>query len=359
MSDLLAIVMAGGKGERLFPLTRDRSKPAVPFGGIYRLIDITLSNCINSGIYKIMVLPQYKSQSLTDHLEAGWNLFAYDLGHYLRIVSPQMRSGEHWYQGTADSVRQNAYLIARDQMARLVLVLSGDHVYKMDYRLFRRYHQQTGAQVTISVIEVDRTAARSYGVVEVNRDFRVKAFHEKPDQKTAQSYLDSGHHLWNSGMFAWRAEVLLAEIRHHLPELAAGLEELSPHLGGPHQDEALERIYPKLPAISVDHGILEKSRTLRMVRADFGWSDVGSWEAMAELWPADDRGNACRDGRVLAIEARDNLVSAEGRLAALLGVEGLVVVVTDDVVMVLPRRRSQQVREIIARLQAEGLERYL
>ena len=115
MNNTLAIIMAGGKGERLFPLTRDRSKPSVPFGGAYRLIDITLSNVVNSGIYKIMVLPQYKSQSLVDHLEAGWNIFSFDLGHYLRIVSPQMRTGERWYEGTADSVRQNAYLLERDR----------------------------------------------------------------------------------------------------------------------------------------------------------------------------------------------------------------------------------------------------
>ena len=133
MKSILAIIMAGGKGERLFPLTMDRSKPSVPFGGTYRLIDLTLSNCINSGIYKLIVLPQYKSQSLVEHLEAGWNIFSYDLGHYLNIVSPQMRVGQQWYQGTADSVRQNAYLLLRDPKIETVLILSGDHVYKMDY----------------------------------------------------------------------------------------------------------------------------------------------------------------------------------------------------------------------------------
>jgi len=136
MKDVLTVIMAGGRGRRLMPLTGDRSKPAVPFGGIYRLIDIPLSNCINSQLYKILIFPQYKSQSLVDHLEEGWNIFSGDLGHYLRIVAPQQRTGEEWYRGTADCVRQNLYLIEHE-MPRHVLILSGDHVYKMDYSAFR------------------------------------------------------------------------------------------------------------------------------------------------------------------------------------------------------------------------------
>ena len=155
MKDVLTIIMAGGRGTRLMPLTEDRSKPAVPFGGIYRLIDIPLSNCINSQLYKILIFPQYKSQSLVDHLEEGWNIFSGDLGHYLRIVAPQQRTGEEWYGGTADSVRQNLYLIKRE-MPRYVLILSGDHVYKMDYAAFRDYHEKVDADVTVALLEVDR-----------------------------------------------------------------------------------------------------------------------------------------------------------------------------------------------------------
>ena len=141
MRDVIALIMAGGKGERLYPLTQDRSKPSVPYGGIYRIIDVTLSNCINSNIYKIIVLPQYKAQSLAEHLEAGWNIFSYALGHYLKVVHPQMRTGDQWYQGTADSVRQNLYLIQRESPEH-VLILSGDHVYKMDYSRLKAYHQE-------------------------------------------------------------------------------------------------------------------------------------------------------------------------------------------------------------------------
>ena len=208
MKNTLAIIMAGGKGERLAPLTRDRSKPAVPFGGAYRLIDITLSNAINSGIYKIMVLPQYKSQSMVDHIEAGWNIFSFDLGHYLRIVSPQMRSGERWYEGTADSVRQNAYLLERDRSLSHVLILSGDHVYKMDYSRFKKAHEQAGAQVSIAVIEVDRDVACSYGVVEVDENFAIRDFHEKPDDPVCIPG-DEAHSLASMGIYIFDRAVLL------------------------------------------------------------------------------------------------------------------------------------------------------
>ncbi|ADK84910.1 Nucleotidyl transferase [Desulfarculus baarsii DSM 2075] len=208
MKDTLAVIMAGGKGERLAPLTQDRSKPSVPFGGIYRLIDLTLSNVINSGIYKIMVLPQYKSQSLVDHLEAGWNIFNYDLGHYLRIVPPQMRTGEKWYQGTADSVRQNAYLLDRDPSLRRVIILSGDHVYKMNYSLFRRYHEEHNADVTISVIEVDRQNACQFGVVGVNDDFSIREFQEKPDNPSCIPG-DPNHSLASMGIYLFRKEVMM------------------------------------------------------------------------------------------------------------------------------------------------------
>ena len=212
MSDVLAIIMAGGKGKRLSPLTADRSKPSVPFGGIYRLIDIALSNCINSGIYKLMVLPQYKSQSLVDHIEAGWNIFSFDLGHYLRIVSPQMRTSETWYQGTADSVRQNSYLIERDSQVSSVLILSGDHVYKMNYDLFDQYHQENDADVSISVIEVDRATAREFGVVEVNQAFEIQGFHEKPNDPVCIPG-DPDRALASMGIYIFKKEVLLDVLR--------------------------------------------------------------------------------------------------------------------------------------------------
>ena len=207
MRQTIALVMAGGKGERLHPLTLDRSKPAVPFGGIYRIIDITLSNCINSDIYKIIILPQYKAQSLVEHLEAGWNIFNYALGHFMKVVPPQMRVGEDWYRGTADSVRQNLYLIRREAPEHL-LILSGDHVYKMDYAHFKAYHEERDADITISVIEVPVSEAHRFGIAEVADDYRITGFKEKPPSAKPMPG-DSRYVLASMGVYIFKAEVLI------------------------------------------------------------------------------------------------------------------------------------------------------
>ncbi len=207
MKNVMALIMAGGKGERLMPLTASRSKPAIPFGGIYLLIDLTLSNCINSEVYKILVLPQYKSQTLIQHLEQGWNIFSPELGHFLRIVPPQMMRGDKWYQGTADSIRQNLEMIEREKPSHL-LILSGDHVCKMNYALFKDYHERRGADVTIAVIETDRQQASDYGVVQVNRNYKVTGFQEKPKNPSAIPG-DPKHSLVSMGIYMFRAEVLI------------------------------------------------------------------------------------------------------------------------------------------------------
>ena len=207
MKDVLTIIMAGGRGQRLMPLTQDRSKPAVPFGGIYRLIDIPLSNCINSQLYKILVFPQYKSQSMVDHLEDGWNIFSSDLGHYLRIAAPQQRLGTEWYRGTADCVRQNLFLIDRDR-PRYVLILSGDHVYKMDYTQFRDYHEQNEADITVGLLEVERHTASEFGIAEVDNDFRIRGWQEKPREPKGIPD-DPDRSLASMGIYLFRTELLL------------------------------------------------------------------------------------------------------------------------------------------------------
>ena len=211
MKDVLTIIMAGGRGQRLMPLTADRSKPAVPFGGIYRLIDIPLSNCINSQLYKILIFPQYKSQSMVEHLEEGWNIFSNDLGHYLRTAAPQQRMGTEWYRGTADSVRQNLYLIEREK-PRHVLILSGDHVYKMDYAAFRQYHEKTNADVSVALLEVDRAQGSEFGIAQVDNNFRIRAWEEKPrDPQPIPD--DPDRCLASMGIYLFRTDLLL-ELLH-------------------------------------------------------------------------------------------------------------------------------------------------
>src|SRR5262245_15768782 len=184
LDDTLVIVLAGGAGERLFPLTKERAKPAVYFGGPYRIIDFALSNCINAGLHRIFIATQYKSLSLNRHIRMGWNIVSEELGEFIEILPPQKRVGEQWYQGTADAVYQNLYSITRES-PRFVVVLSGDHVYKMDYARMLRAHQERAAAVTLATIEVPIADAIRFGVIAVDESERVTGFQEKPESPAA------------------------------------------------------------------------------------------------------------------------------------------------------------------------------
>ena len=208
LHDTLALVLAGGQGERLFPLTRDRSKPAVPFGGMYRIIDFTLSNCLNSGLRKIYVLTQYKSGSLERHIQLGWSqLFSAELGEYIYTVPPQLRIGQRWYEGTADAVYHNIHLIEQERPDR-VLVLSGDHVYTMDYQKMIDAHERSGALATIGAVEVPLAQASAFGVLEVDDQQRIRSFAEKPDRPTPIPGTQD-RALVNMGVYCFEREVLL------------------------------------------------------------------------------------------------------------------------------------------------------
>ena len=183
LDDSLVIVLAGGAGERLYPLTRERAKPAVYFGGPYRIIDFVLSNCINSGLRRVFIATQYKSLSLNRHIRMGWGIVSEELGEFVEILPPQKRVSEHWYQGTADAVYQNLYSIMRENPRHLV-VLSGDHVYKMDYARMLRVHQERNAAVTLATIEVPVADASRFGIIAVDETERVTGFQEKPAHAT-------------------------------------------------------------------------------------------------------------------------------------------------------------------------------
>lgn len=203
MDDTVVMVLAGGVGERLYPLTKERAKPAVYFGGPYRIIDFTLSNCINSGLRKIFIALQYKSLSLTRHLRFGWSVVADELGEFIEVLHPQKRVGEHWYQGTADAVYQNLYSIERET-PRTLIVLSGDHVYKMDYARMLRYHLDHGAGATVAAIEVPTEEAHRFGVLQVDENDRLTGFLEKP-----RDLPPGGQVLASMGIYAFDMRVLV------------------------------------------------------------------------------------------------------------------------------------------------------
>jgi glucose-1-phosphate adenylyltransferase len=179
---VLTLILAGGKGTRLEPLTRDRAKPAVPFGGLYRIIDFTLSNCINSGIRKILVLTQYKARSLDRHISAAWGFLSRELNDYVEVLPPQQRIDENWYKGTADAIYQNIYTIEKAE-PRYVMILAGDHIYKMDYGEMIRFHIENKADMTVGCLPVPiAEAAGQFGVMQVDERSNVIGFEEKPKQ---------------------------------------------------------------------------------------------------------------------------------------------------------------------------------
>ncbi len=208
---VLTMVLAGGVGERLYPLTKDRAKPAVPFGGIYRIIDFALSNCLNSGFHKVVVLTQYKSLSLDRHIHLGWwALFNPQLDDYIEIIPPQMRMSELWYKGTADAIYQNIYSLEKERPER-VLILAGDHVYKMDYRKMLRYHLENKAELTVGAVEVPVEEAYRFGVLQVDEQNQITGFQEKPKSpKPLPS--DPTKVLASMGIYLFNTEVLVKRV---------------------------------------------------------------------------------------------------------------------------------------------------
>ncbi len=211
MKDVLAVVLAGGKGSRLEPLTRDRAKPAVPFGGIYRIIDFTLSNCINSGIRKMLMLTQYKAMSLDRHINTGWrHLLSRELGEFIDVVPPQQRIDEQWYQGTADAVYQNIYTLEQERPEHVV-ILAGDHIYKMDYSKMIDFHKANNADLTIAALKVSVDEAKEFGVMQIDNEERIIGFEEKsPTPKTMPG--DDEHCLASMGIYVFSARFLFDQL---------------------------------------------------------------------------------------------------------------------------------------------------
>ncbi len=212
MRDTLGVLLAGGAGERLFPLTRDRAKPAVPFAGQYRIIDITLSNCINSDLRKVYILTQYKALSLNRHIREGWgSVVATELGEFIEILPPMQRVSKSWYQGTADAVFQNIYSIGAEE-PKYVLILSGDHIYKMNYALMMQHHCETGADVTIATLPIRPDEVSAFGVVEIAKNGEVTGFIEKPKSTELRSPFNPEMVDASMGIYLFNTDVLLPEL---------------------------------------------------------------------------------------------------------------------------------------------------
>ena len=262
----ITMLLAGGVGSRLAPLTEHRAKPGVPFGGKYRIIDFTLSNCYHSGLRKILVLTQYKSQSLQKHLRDGWSIFNPGIGEYITPVPPQMRTGESWYVGTADAVFQNLYMLERSDADRVV-ILSGDHIYKMDYAAMLQAHCENFADATVACMKVPIEEAKEFGVMAVDGDDRITAFQEKPASPPHVPG-DPDHALASMGIYVFSRTLLCRLLRedHENPD--------SSHDFG-------KDILPKLIKSHHVYGY-EFGGQAGRVRGDAYWRDVGTIDAFYE-----------------------------------------------------------------------------
>lgn len=273
--ELLGMVLAGGKGTRLYPLTEHRAKPAVPFGGKYRIIDFVLSNFINSQIYSIFVLTQFKSQSLTEHIQEGWTVSSLIPNHFVIPVPAQMRTGEKWYQGTADAIYQNLNLI-KDRAPRFVAVFGGDHIYKMDIRQMIYFHKKKNADATIATIPVPIENAHLFGVLQIDEDWKIIGFHEKPQNpipipgKPNQALISMGNYIFNR-------DVLIKYL-----EMDAERSDSSHDFGKDVLPEIMKcgKLYAYDFNRNIIHGQIQGEQ-------NFYWRDVGNldayWEANMDI----------------------------------------------------------------------------
>jgi len=269
---IFAMILAGGKGERLYPLTDQRAKPAVPFGGKYRIIDFTLSNCLNSGLRKVAVLIQYKSHSLDRHIRVGWDILNAELGEYIAAVPPQQRISEDWYKGTADAVYQNMFLLDSEQ-AELLLVLAGDHIYKMNYMDMFHWLLAKGADAVVGAIDIPIHEASRFGVISVDENYRITRFDEKPAQPTPLPH-DPTHAFASMGIYLFRTKA----IREHL---IADAQESGAHDFG-------RNIIPRMIEQHRVYAFKFQDANKKAVQY---WRDIGTldayWEANMDLVAVD------------------------------------------------------------------------
>jgi glucose-1-phosphate adenylyltransferase len=265
MQEVLAVILAGGKGSRLEPLTRDRAKPAVPFGGLYRIIDFTLSNCLNSDIRKTLVLTQYKARSLDRHVMVGWQSYlSRELGEFIDLVPPQQRIDEHWYQGTADAVYQNIYTIEKERPSYIV-ILAGDHIYKMDYMKLIERHLETRADVTVGALRATLQEATQFGVMEIDANDRIVGFEEKPARPKSIPD-DPEHALSSMGIYVFNARFLFEQLC----------------LDATRQDSKHDFGRDIIPSVINTHKVIAYPFLDENRKKDAYWRDVGTLEAFYE-----------------------------------------------------------------------------
>jgi len=354
---LHAVIMAGGIGARFWPLSRRRRpKQLLDLLGEGTLLDQTMQRIAP-------MVPPERRWIITNQEQMEMirnSASAPDVGY---ILEPMGRN-------TAPAIGLAAVRLLRHDPDAVMLVLPADHRIR-NTDAFRRCLQVAADLVAdsdiLATIGIEPTRPETgYGYIQIDRlakplaedIYRVKTFAEKPNLELARRFFESGEFLWNSGIFAWRADVIMQQISDHLPQWYSGLQEIAAALGTPHEEEVTRRIFAALKGISIDYGVMEHATRVAVVRGTFPWSDVGSWDEVWRLVEQDHDGNALR-GNARVVEGRDNLILAGDKLIAVVGMNNLIVVDAGDALLICPREGSQQVRALVDKLEKEGLEAYL
>jgi len=348
------VIMSGGSGTRFWPASRrDRPKQLLPLADERPILRATYERVLPLiPPERVWVVTTNITAAATRHL-----LHELDADHVL--IEPEGRD-------TAACAGYAAHVLLQSDRDAVCAVLPADHIIGAEDR-FRsalaagmETVAQTGGLLTFGVRPTHPETGYGYLKIGPRQQIvdgwpvhRLERFVEKPDPATARSYVDGAEHLWNSGIFVWRAGELLDELGRQLPELAAGLGRVAAALGTPAAADVLATVYPQLPRISVDYGVMEGAARCWTIPVDFPWSDIGAWPALADLLEADRQGNTGR-GRTVFVSSRSNVVISDGPVVAVAGVEDLIVVATPDAVLVVPRDQAQRVKEIVAELERQG-----
>jgi mannose-1-phosphate guanylyltransferase len=347
-----AVIMAGGSGTRFWPRSRTgRPKQLLNITGDEILLKKTVELIKHS-------IPPERIKIVTTRSQAG------AVRRLVPEIGEQDLLAEPFGRNTAPAIGISAIYVERDHPGSVMVVLPADHYIK-DHEVFRRTIQAAADKaskrdciVTIGISP--RTPETGYGYIEAGRlidreysIYTVKSFHEKPDLQRARDFIERGKFFWNSGMFIARASVMLKEIGEHLPRIHELLMDIRASLNTDDEQRVIEEAYKKMEAISIDYGVIEKSRNVVMAEGNFGWDDVGCWPSAAQYWPHDGSGNACM-GEVVNIDSSRCIVHSTKKPVALLGVEDLIIVEEDDVLLVCKTDRSQDVRRLVEMLRAQG-----
>jgi mannose-1-phosphate guanylyltransferase len=356
-----AVIMAGGEGTRFWPVSRQGApKPFLNIFGSEPLVVQTLARLQGLvPLERILVLVNRKQRDVARRLLA-------DLPEQNLIVEPRIRD-------TLPCIGLAAKIIEKRAGKVPVAVLPSDHIIHPAEALREslrhaeaRVEKDPAALYTIGLRPTYPAVGYGYilrgpavSEVEGEPDYEVVSFHEKPALSVAEAYFDSGDYFWNSGIFFWRTDTILEAIDRHQPELAEGLRQLGPDLDTDRMDAALARVYPRLPRISADYGILEEADHVRVVEGHFAWDDVGTWRILASHLAADENGNVA-EGTTLCMDGSGNILySTDDHLIASLGVRDLIIVATPDATLVTTRDQAERVRELVAKLKEQRLDRYL